>query len=88
MIIKDTSYYGLLDVQSILAPVASGQWMQLPYFPGHYYAAYKASESKEVICSVFIEQKKEVLYRLGGLTSTERDLVSWTIISVASISSI
>ena len=49
MIIKVISYYGLLDVQSILAPIATGQQVQLPYYPGHHYAAYKASGLKEVI---------------------------------------
>ena len=49
IIIKVTSYYGLLDVQSILAPIATGQQVQLPYYPGHHYAAYRASEFKEVI---------------------------------------
>ena len=73
MIIKDTSYYGLLDVQSILAPVASGQWMQLPYFPGHYYAAYKASESKEVICSVLIKQKQNKYFLGRGFQPLQRE---------------
>ena len=49
MIIKVISYYGLLDVQSIQTPVATGQQVQLPYYPGYHYAAYSASELTEVI---------------------------------------
>ena len=40
--------YGLIDSQMILSPVPTGQWIEMPYFAGHIYAAYKAIETKQV----------------------------------------
>ena len=36
------SCYGLLDVDSILNPVQTGQWAEFPFLPGCTYAAYRA----------------------------------------------
>ena len=43
------SFYGLLDVESIKSPMLSGKYLQLPYFPGHCYAAIKPEDSSQVV---------------------------------------
>ena len=43
------SFYGLLDVESIQSPMFNGKHLQLPYFPGHCYAAVKTKDSSQVI---------------------------------------
>ena len=42
------SCYALLDVESILSPTPTGQWLKLPFFPGYLYAACKTQESHQV----------------------------------------
>ena len=44
----EISCYGLLDVDSILNPVQTGQWAEFPFLPGCIYAAYRANENTEV----------------------------------------
>ena len=43
-----TSYYGLLSVNEISAPVPINKSIKLPYYPGCRYAAYTAQNSEEV----------------------------------------
>ena len=45
---QNCSYYGLLDVNSILSPIKTGEWVELAFRPGFFYAAYKATESCQV----------------------------------------
>ena len=45
---QDTSYYGLLSTERILAPVNNGRTVTLPYYPGCKYAAIPARNSEEV----------------------------------------
>ena len=47
------SFYGLLDVESIQSPKFNGKFMQLPYFPGHCYAAVKPKDSIQVLAKLF-----------------------------------
>ena len=42
------SCYGLLDVNSILNPVLTGQWVEFPFLPGYTYAAYSSKENPQV----------------------------------------
>ena len=43
-----TSYYGLLSVKDISAPVPINKYIKFPYYPGCRYAAYTAQNSEEV----------------------------------------
>ena len=52
------SFYGLLDVESIQSPMFNGKHLQLPYFPGHCYAAVKTKDSNQVIFVVFFQRSK------------------------------
>ena len=41
------SCYGLLDIE-VIQPVPTGQWLELPYYAGCRYVAYKHSQSDQV----------------------------------------
>ena len=42
------SYYALFSKAPICSPVSSGQSVNLPFFPGHLYAAYQAEDDYQV----------------------------------------
>ena len=42
------SCYGLLDVSSIVAPMQTGQWLELDLYPGYTYAAYRGTKNQVV----------------------------------------
>ena len=44
-----TSFYGLLDEKMILAPVPTGDLVEVPYYPGHCYAAYLGNSTTQVL---------------------------------------
>ena len=46
---QSTSCYGLLDTSAILSPINTGQYVDLIYYPGYCYAAYKAEDVNKVI---------------------------------------
>ena len=46
---QNVSCYGLLDVNTVLTPIPTGQYVQLVYFPGLQYVAYRGGESSQVV---------------------------------------
>ena len=46
---QNHSCYGLLDVNTILTPIPTGQYVELVYFPGLQYVAYRAGECSQVV---------------------------------------
>ena len=42
------SYYALLDSQKIIAPVPTGFYVEVPYYHGFKYVAFKAQGSSQV----------------------------------------
>ena len=46
---QTSSCYGLLDTSAILSPINTGQYVDLVYYPGYCYAAYKAKDVNKVI---------------------------------------
>ena len=45
---QNNSCYGLLDVNYIVSPIKTGQWVDIYYYPGYTYAAYRATENCQV----------------------------------------
>ena len=43
-----TSYYALLDSQKIISPVFTGFYVEVPYYHGFKYVAFKAQDSSQV----------------------------------------
>ena len=46
---KNVSCYGLLDVNSVLSPMHTGEYVQVFYFPGLQYVAYRPKEPSQVL---------------------------------------
>ena len=45
---QNYSCYGLLDVNPIVTPRKTGQFVDLYFYPGYTYAAYRATENCQV----------------------------------------
>ena len=45
--LQNISCYGLLDIE-VISPVPTGQWLELPYYAGCRYVAYKSSQTNQV----------------------------------------
>ena len=42
------SCYGLLDINTVLSPTLTGQYIDMVYSPGFQYAAYRPSDASQV----------------------------------------
>ena len=85
LLTKGTSYYGLLDVMMI-SPSLTGQMVEVPYYPGHCYAAFKGNSSTQVFLTFNISIYQCFFYRFKVLLSTEKDLTLCFIIFAAFMS--
>ena len=47
-LLQEASCYGLLDVNSILSPNPTGQYVKVKYYPGFQYVAYRSSDPMQV----------------------------------------
>ena len=45
---QNVSCYGLLDVNAVLTPIPTGQYVEVVFLPGFQYVAYRANESSQV----------------------------------------
>ena len=48
------SCYGLLDVNTVLSPSITGQFLEVPYYPGCQYVAYRAVDPMQVSISLMV----------------------------------
>ena len=48
MFLQIISCYGLLDIDVIQSPVPTGQYLELPYYAGSRYVAYRPSQTDQV----------------------------------------
>ena len=48
MFLQSDACYELLDDQKIVSAVPTGQFQELPFFPGFRYVAYRPAESHKV----------------------------------------
>ena len=53
---QNVSCYGLLDLKTILSPPTSGQYIELSYYPGYQYVAYRAEDPQQVVIFLFNQQ--------------------------------
>ena len=53
---QNVSCYGLLDLKTILSPPTSGQYIELAYYPGYQYVAYRAEDPQQVAIFLFNQQ--------------------------------
>ena len=53
---QNVSCYGLLDLKTILSPPTSGQYIELAYYPGYQYVAYRAEDPQQVVIFLFNQQ--------------------------------
>ena len=66
----------------ILSPALTGQMVEVPYYPGHCYAAFMGNSSTQVfipsidLCLIFLNRFKVLL-------STEKGLIFYCIIFAA-----
>ena len=72
MYFQANSFYGLLDVESIQSPRFTGKYMQLPYFPGHCYAAVKTKDSNQVLSKLFFQYPKVLNVQGPNYDSSKR----------------
>ena len=45
---QNVSCYGLLDLNTILSPPTTGQYLEVAYYPGYQYVAYRAEDPQQV----------------------------------------
>ena len=55
---QNVSCYGLLDVNTVLPPIPTGQYVQLVYFPGLQYVACRAEESSQNMITVTVYEAR------------------------------
>ena len=55
---QNVSCYGLLDVNTVLTPIPTGQYVQLVYFPGLQYVACRAEESSQNMITVTVYEAR------------------------------
>ena len=53
--IKSFSCYGLLDTNSIFAPIQTGKVVEVAFYPGCFYTAYRAVNDDQVIRFIIIK---------------------------------
>ena len=49
IVFQNVSCYGLLDLNTILSPSTTGQYLEVTYYPGYQYVAFRAEDPKQVI---------------------------------------